>query len=322
MKETQKDLISVIVPVYNVEKYLKQCICSITSQSYDNLEIILVDDGSTDQSGKICDDCAKTDKRIKVIHKKNGGPSSARNVALDVCKGEYIAFVDSDDWVDQDYIKQLYEAIKINNCDLCISGYYNVYDRDGIKKTMEIYDKLNQVCCKEEYQNLFFGKHIVENYIAMMLCHRGVFDDLRFPEGMLYEDAYVITDICSRVKKGIVVVQEPLYYYYKGRPDNITNNVSEKVFDLIKARKKNIADLKEGTLSYKYGYKRLFDAYIWIFYLARGKVNKKIRNKVLKMFQKDYDESKKLIPPDFRLKFYLFRYFRPVFSIMKKFKGN
>ena len=98
--EIEKEKISVIIPVYNVEKYLKRCLDSVINQTYKNLEIILVDDGSTDNSGKICDEYAKNDKRIIVIHKENGGVSVARNIGLDICTGDYVNFIDSDDWID------------------------------------------------------------------------------------------------------------------------------------------------------------------------------------------------------------------------------
>ena len=116
----KREFISVIVPVYNVEYYLKQCLDSIVNQTYRNLEIILVDDGSTDRSGDICDEYAQIDARIKVIHKENGGLSSARNAGLDVCTsgGELIAFVDSDDWLELDMFEVLYTNLKEKNVDI------------------------------------------------------------------------------------------------------------------------------------------------------------------------------------------------------------
>ena len=110
MNENPK--ISVILPVYNVEKYLRQCLDSVINQTYKNLEIILVNDGSTDNSGKICEEYALNDERIKVIHKENGGISSARNAAIDIAKGQYITFIDSDDDVELDYIDYLYDILK------------------------------------------------------------------------------------------------------------------------------------------------------------------------------------------------------------------
>ena len=118
--------ISVIVPVYNVEKYLRKCIESILNQTFREFELILVDDGSTDSSGKICDEYALKDSRIKVIHKENGGASSARNAGLDVAKGEYIGFVDSDDWIEMDMYGELYRLIKENNTDISVCGINNI----------------------------------------------------------------------------------------------------------------------------------------------------------------------------------------------------
>lgn len=118
-------LISVIVPVYNVENYLRQCISSLLSQSYTHFELLIVDDGSTDQSGMICDEYASQDSRIRVVHKNNGGVSSARNFGLDMAKGEYICFVDSDDWVQKDYLKDLLRYSK-EGVDFIISDYMYV----------------------------------------------------------------------------------------------------------------------------------------------------------------------------------------------------
>ena len=129
--ESMTDLVSVIVPIYKVEKYLGKCVDSIINQTYKNLEIILVDDGSPDNSGKICDEYAKKDNRIKVIHKENGGLSSARNAGLDVATGEFIAFVDSDDRIHLDFVEKLYRAIKEENADIA-----SCYVESFIKKLL------------------------------------------------------------------------------------------------------------------------------------------------------------------------------------------
>ena len=114
--------ISIIVPIYNVEKYLPKCIDSIINQTLENIEIILVNDGSTDSCAEIIESYANKDNRIKVIHKKNGGQSSARNMGLDIAKGEYIGFVDSDDWLHYDMYENMYKSIKKVNSDLCVCG--------------------------------------------------------------------------------------------------------------------------------------------------------------------------------------------------------
>ena len=126
-------LISIIVPVYNVESYLKKCLESIINQTYKNIEIILIDDGSTDSSGKICDDYANKDKRIKVIHKQNGGVSDARNTALDICRGDYIGFIDSDDYIELDMYETLLKFLLNNNLDVAMCSSYTVKNKQLIR---------------------------------------------------------------------------------------------------------------------------------------------------------------------------------------------
>ena len=128
----EEELISIIVPVYKVEKYLDKCINSIVSQTYKNLEVILVDDGSPDSCGKMCDEWTKKDTRIKVIHKENGGLSDARNFGLDCAKGKYIQFVDSDDYIEKDMIEFLYKNLKENNADISICSNYMVDEENVI----------------------------------------------------------------------------------------------------------------------------------------------------------------------------------------------
>ncbi|MBR1540013.1 MAG: glycosyltransferase [Clostridia bacterium] len=128
----EEELISIIVPVYKVEKYLDKCINSIVSQTYKNLEVILVDDGSPDSCGKMCDEWTQKDTRIKVIHKENGGLSDARNFGLDCAKGKYIQFVDSDDYIEKDMIEFLYKNLKENNADISICSNYMVDEENVI----------------------------------------------------------------------------------------------------------------------------------------------------------------------------------------------
>ena len=136
-----ENLISVIVPVYNVEKYLDKCINSLINQSYNNLEIILIDDGSTDNCGEICDKYALKDNRIKVIHKKNEGLSAARNLGISISKGDYIIFIDSDDWVDKEILLKLLNLIKKYNSDIAVCDYLLTYDENEYIEKEEIYYK-------------------------------------------------------------------------------------------------------------------------------------------------------------------------------------
>lgn len=140
-------MISVIVPIYNVENYLRRCLDSILAQSYKDYELILVDDGSTDNSGKICDEYAKKNKKIIVIHKPNGGLSDARNTGIKKAKGEFITYVDSDDWIHKDFLKNLYEIISINNADMAVGGVNFVYEnqeenKENTEITINVYSGL------------------------------------------------------------------------------------------------------------------------------------------------------------------------------------
>ena len=163
-----EDLITVIVPVYKVEKYIRRCIESIINQTYRNLEIILVDDGSPDDCGKICDEYAKKDNRIKVIHKENGGLSDARNKALDLANGKYVIFVDSDDYIEKNAIGYLYKLIQKYNTDIAIGLVNSIYDgeKNSILKNKEsnikVYNKeqaLETMLYNTEFTNMACNKH-------------------------------------------------------------------------------------------------------------------------------------------------------------------
>lgn len=180
-------LISIIVPCYNVEKYLRKCVDSIILQTYRNLEIILVDDGSPDNCGKICDEYAQEDKRIRVIHKKNGGLSDARNAAIDVAAGEYLTFVDSDDTVTQDYIETLYRLVEKYQCKVgvaCLRTYLEgtVPQTNQPPYLEKISDKL------EGIQDMFY-QELFDTTAPGKIYHRSLFQTgIRYPVGLLYED--------------------------------------------------------------------------------------------------------------------------------------
>lgn len=221
MKETMNPLISIIVPIYKVEKYLKRCVDSILDQAYENIEIILVDDGSPDQCGIICDTYQKNDKRVKVIHKENGGLSDARNAAIPLTKGEYICFIDSDDWVSPYYIEHLYEAVSTCQADLGISWFENVFENKGMQ-TKPI-KKLTQYECltAEECLRKMLYQDGVEVCAWGKLYKAELFANLRYPVGKLYEDIPVTYETIKRSKK-IAVIGNVDYYYFQ-RKDSIQN---------------------------------------------------------------------------------------------------
>ena len=204
------DLISVIVPVYNVSNYLKECVDSIINQSYKNIEILLIDDGSTDDSGKICDKYAKKDKRIKVFHKENGGLSDARNVGLDNCSGEYICFIDSDDFVTNNYVELLYAAIKENSTLLSQCGFsrYN----NGLSGDNVCYDN-NKVINKDDFFYDNFTKHQIDNTVVWnKLYSKKLLGKIRFEKGKIHEDEFFTYKIIDKVDR-ISIISDCLYMY-------------------------------------------------------------------------------------------------------------
>lgn len=205
------DLVSIIVPVYNVEKYLRKCIDNLVGQTYKNLEIILIDDGSTDNCGNICDCYANVDIRVKCYHKKNGGLSDARNYGLDRCNGKYVMFVDSDDYLDTKCVEALYSLIKKNNANISVCSFY--YETEfgetinTLHKNMSI-DVLDrkqgivELLRMEKYSNSAWGK----------LYQKELFESVRFPKGRLFEDIPTTYKIFLKAEK--IVYSPEAYYHY------------------------------------------------------------------------------------------------------------
>lgn len=224
------DLISVIVPVYNVEKYLERCVNSILRQTYEMLEIILVDDGSTDASSKMCDAFAKKDERIKVVHKENGGLSDARNAGLRVASGDYIGYVDSDDWIENDMYETMYRACVENDAPLCVCRYFREYaDRTeggGSGACIPL--------SREELLRIYIGGHeqyVIYNSVWSKLFHRELVEGVEFPKRRNSEDImYTTRAFCSLDKA--VYLDECLYHYVLDREGSIMNvSRGERMFN-------------------------------------------------------------------------------------------
>ena len=214
-------MVSIIVPIYNIEGYIRECIDSILAQTYSDFELILVDDGSPDNCGRICDDYAKGDNRIKVVHKVNGGISSARNAGLEVAKGEWIMHVDGDDWIEPDMIESLIEAAQVTGADLVFGDFMKYGPSAG-------YNKLPTWGSDK--------KKSMSNYLAYTMttiwgsiAKRSLYADhsLKSPEDISYcEDFHLIVRLCHFAKK-VVNVHRP-FYHYRYRPTSIMSNMSRK----------------------------------------------------------------------------------------------
>lgn len=215
--ETGNELISVILPIYNVEKYLNKSVDSVLNQTYRNLEVILVDDGSPDNSGEICDEYAKKDERVKVIHKQNGGLSDARNAGIKIATGEYITLVDSDDYIEKDYVEFLYNLILENNAQMSICSHSAIYENGTILKK-ETHERAI-LTPEETLKRILYDDGIDISAWAKMY-KKELFDEIQYPKGRLFEDAattYKLVDECK-----IIVLGSESKYNYIIRNNSIT----------------------------------------------------------------------------------------------------
>ena len=228
----KNEKITVIIPIYKVEKYLDRCMKTVLAQTYSNLEIILVDDGSPDTCPKLCDEYAVKDARVKVIHKENGGLSDARNVAIDIAQGKYIGFVDSDDYIQNDMFEKMYYAAKEYNADIVICGHY-VERKNTLSIEEKPYDEV-VVYDSIEAQTELIKDTNMKSYAWDKLYKAELFDGVRYPKGRNYEDiatTYLLFENSNRICR----IPE-LLYYYQIREDSISyNNSIEKWFENCKA---------------------------------------------------------------------------------------
>lgn len=224
-------LVSIIVPIYKVEPYLRRCLNSIVNQTYTNLEIILVDDGSPDGCPQICDEYAAKDNRIVVIHKENGGLSDARNVGLDICKGDYISFIDSDDYVDYDFIKCLIEPTKKDSYDFIIADHLSSNEKKGSThlscREGPIQDNLTiiRTYCRQQYPPSAWAKLYKFSFLKDNQFH--------FQKGLLFEDQ-LWSCILARSAKKIFVIHKQMYHYTI-RTDSIMQSSNIDFFKRLSA---------------------------------------------------------------------------------------
>ena len=216
-----KPLVSIIVPVYKAEKYIDRCIKSLLEQTYGNLEIILVDDGSPDQSGDICDEYASRDSRIKVIHQQNGGASAARNTALDVFQGDYVTFVDSDDWIERDLVELCLQLCSKEDYDVVIYRLENVFaDHTELQKIEEKY----YVSTEKIIEGVLWDT--VPSY-PVRFFKGSLWKKVRFPLQTNWEDLAVMPDIFQQVRKA-VYIDKALYHYECTNNNSTSSNLKSK----------------------------------------------------------------------------------------------
>lgn len=261
--------LSIIVPVYRVDKYLHKCIDSILDQTFKDFELILIDDGSPDECGKICDEYACIDSRVHVIHQENKGLSAARNAGINVAKGQFLAFVDSDDWVEPNIYEVLIENIVKSNTDIAVCGIRNYFKSNPYKEDKGNKQIRNMVLSKDQCFEMIFSKDDCITAFAWNKVYRtAVFSALRYPEGQIYEDSFLILDILSKCNSAFVTTAK--LYNYRRYENSITgSSFCNGEMDRIMSSEKNYNVFKEHYPQYlEYAEANLYRNY----FLTLGKM--------------------------------------------------
>lgn len=306
----EKELISIIVPVYNVEKYIHRCLDSILAQSYNNIEIIVVDDGSTDHSGEICDHYAKANKRIKVIHQSNAGLSEARNRGICVANGSYLVFVDSDDYILPEMVQTAYEQLQKDDTDLVIVDYNLVNeDMENLmeKRSFTLEEGVflpGQVLEKMSIEDCYY-------YVVAWnkLYRRELFADLKFPRGKIYEDAFIMHKIFFKCRK--ISLKSTKLYNYVLRDDSILrSNYNIKKLDEVQAnyeRAKFALDHGYTNLAV-YSMRTMIASFIkgYRFSKPNDEIRKEIGNKKILFDEIFWRIKKEKISKRYWVQFYIF----------------
>jgi len=249
-------LLSIIVPVYNVEKYLERCLTSLLEQEYKDIEIILVDDGSTDSSGEICDSYAEKYNNIKVIHQSNGGLSAARNTGVKAAEGDYIAFVDSDDWVKPDMFSKLMGEAQLHpDVDMVKCGYCET-DGKGYEKEILFSGSDRQHLIEKDNLLKYYGKGALWVIAWNTVYRRDLAKQVEFPVGLYHEDNYA-SFFYLYYSHSCIIVNEPLYCYWQN-PDGITGSA-----DKLAKRRRDMVEVLERLLKYADGQPQLRNSAIY-----------------------------------------------------------
>lgn len=258
------DLISIIVPIYNVEPYLRKCVSSILEQTYQNLEIILVDDGSPDNCSAICDEYSEKDARIRVIHKENGGLSDARNAGLDIMTGKYVGFVDSDDWIEPDMYEKLLENMKSFEADMSFGGVADELEKDGAITTIKVSDYGSEPFAESSVDAM--KRYFLGSWAAWDKLYKAtLFDDIRYPKGEINEDEAIVLQLLHQCKK-VCYTNQVFYHYMKREQGESITMSSFSIKDLAwkKHCKENLFFIRERYPELeRYAAKRYRDSLMW-----------------------------------------------------------
>lgn len=287
--------VSIIIPVYNVEKYIKRCLESVVNQTYSNIEIIIINDESTDNSLSICKEYERNDNRIIIYSQKNGGLSSARNLGINKASGEYICFVDSDDWIEKDYIQFGIDILLKNDVNLVVLGYYNSTEKEDLVTTKGWLNKEEEIFYKYDALKLLIEDLAIKSHAWDKIYNRKLFDDIKFPEGKNYEDIFIMHKIFEKCDK-IAISKQPKYHYFI-RDNSIARNYKIKnIMDYFEAefeRKKFLEDNRYSDLL-KIQNTKLMELLLSYYPKIYSDKSEKTRN------LNKFHEYKKIIEKDFK----------------------
>lgn len=321
------ELISVIIPAYNVEKYLAACLESIVCQTYNNLEIVVIDDGSTDNTAVICDEYAKKDSRIRIIHQENKGIASTRNVGIHEAKGEYLFWIDSDDFVDKNIIMKLYKLIRKYSADISICDYIQGSNRDyQFVSSGRIEESILEA--KTGFEKIYESNHSSFIMAASWgkLIRKSAYDGLKYPDGLIFEDIYMSHHLIANCEK-IVYTNEIMYYYYQWPESILGKKLHINKLDYLGAFEERIhffdklgyMDLKELAT------KQYLHSLMWEYSRAKDILHdKSMVSKVVRQYRKYYKFGMENDKFKHETKWYMFKFYvSPLFTdLLEKIKNK
>lgn len=314
-------LISVIIPVYKVEAYLAACVESVLAQTWQNFEIILVDDGSPDNCPKMCDEFAARDSRIRVIHKENGGVSTARNVGVHAAKGTYLAFLDSDDLWSPFFLERMYHALADTTADIAVCDFRRFWGADTVFPTGS--GRLVLMDQQETFDCLFNHRNEALVVPWGKLYRKEAFSGITYPEGRVHEDEAVIHELIGNVQK--VVWLEEVHYLYRFAPNSITTSrFSLKRFDAVWAKEQRIAWFENRGMQ-ELADKTRITTLSLLMYLHREAVNARAERKLCSQIHRRFCQLRepKLIrhcSGKMRVRFWLFHYMPRIISVIDHYR--
>lgn len=290
--------ISVIVSVYNCEKYIRRCIESILNQTFEDLELLIIDDGSTDESGRICDEFKLKDSRVKVIHERNSGVSIARNVGINIAKGKFIGFVDGDDYLAPDMYESLYKNLQENNADIAICGIMNCFLKELPNGSVKEERALQSNICgkgilsgRQAFSEALKSKIFSVNPVNKLFAAKFLKEE-RFPANKTSEDAFLIPKILAKAKC-VVYDTEPKYYYVRHSGSITTSEFKEGDWSVVEAYEEHLNAIKNNFPELLEEAKfRYFWSYIYV-------LDKMIKSKA-KVRKQDYRRAVNFIKKNFK----------------------